>query len=162
MGYEVTAYIVRKSTQQQKLFEYNGEFRHVWEDNVGLFFYGEQSFNFFIEGAPKNYLSKTDDEIITRDWCKVLAMVELGKVRTSSVFPTKETSLYFYGTDGDTPIVRDKYGDFLKQTSLEEALRVLSDNPSEHGGSITVLYATLGGIEAVHGYDDIFVLFYGH
>lgn len=58
-------------------------------------------------------------------WAEVIAQVNMCKcVDFSSIF-SKETDCYIYADDGNTQILEDKYGDALKESSIETVIDYL-------------------------------------
>ena len=59
-------------------------------------------------------------------WAEKIAEFNMCKFVDLANFFKKETDCYIYADDGDTPIVEDRYGDSLKELSIEDALTALS------------------------------------
>jgi len=70
-------------------------------------------------------VEKTKQRIFDdRQWARVIATIELGKVYPFSEWfrKKKETRCFFYDTDGNTEIFEDRYGDILKEADLADTL----------------------------------------
>ena len=105
MGYEIKMFIVEPPASPMA-----SEFV---EDNGNWFQYSRDS-------RTKTNVGFSNDKI-TLNYCWVIAMVELSKVGVTP-FPKKNTEYYFYDYDGNTPVVKDAYHDFLQEASLESVI----------------------------------------
>lgn len=62
-------------------------------------------------------------------WAKKIAMFDLCKVYAvrDKMCKAKDTDCFIYADDGNTEIVKDDYGDTLKEMTIKEAIQILED-----------------------------------
>lgn len=158
MGYEIKMYIVEpaSSINTSKFVEDGGDWFHCWQDNTAI---DIRPYHYSYGGKTKTYVDYSNKTVIRR-YCSVIAMVDLCKVGVTS-FPNKDTDYYFYGTDGNTPIIKDKYGDFLQEASLDSVIEWLEKavQKSEYRRLKTALALAKGCVDL---YDNPTVLLYGY
>ena len=102
-----------------------------------------------------------------RQWARVIATIELGKVYPFSNWfrKEKETRCFFYDTDGNTEIFADRCGDILKEASLSATLSQLervskTDDYWRYKIAIDLIISILNA--SVGLTKDIVVLHFGH
>ena len=102
-----------------------------------------------------------------RQWARIIANIELGKVYPFSDWFRKqrETQCFFYDTDGNTEVFKDHCGDVLKETDLANTLLQLekvsqADGYWRYKVAIDLITSI---INATTGYsENIAVLHFGH
>lgn len=158
MGYEIKMYIVEpsSSTNTSKFVEDGGGWFHCWQDDTTT---DSRPYHYNKDGNTKTYVDQSS-KIVTRMYCSVIAMVDLCKVGVTS-FPKKDTDYYFYETDGDTPVIQDKYGDFIREVTLDSVIEWLEKQVevSEYRRLKTALALAKG---CVGLYTNPTVLLYGY
>ena len=102
-----------------------------------------------------------------RQWARVIATIELGKVYPFSDWfrKKKETRCFFYDTDGNTEIFEDHCGDILKEASLSATLSQLervskTDDYWRYKVAIDLIISILNASAGLT--TDIVVLHFGH
>ena len=102
-----------------------------------------------------------------RQWARVIATIELGKVYPFSDWfrKKKETRCFFYDTDGNTEIFADHCGDILKEASLSATLSQLervskTDDYWRYKIAIDLIISILNASAGLT--TDIVVLHFGH
>lgn len=102
-------------------------------------------------------------------YARVLAMFDVSKFyELADWFSNKPaTKHYIYADDGDTQIIEDRYGDTLKEASVEEVIdkieRIIGIENEEDYRRIFPLLAALKAFESYgNQWDDIAVLHYGY
>lgn len=158
MGYEIKMYIIEpgNSINTSKFVEDGGDWFHCWQDDTES---DAHPYHYSKDGNTKTYVA-TSNKTVMRRFCDVIAMVDLCKVGVTS-FPKKDAGYYFYGTDGNTPVIKDKYGDFLQESSLDSVIEWLEKQvqKSEYRRFKTALALAKG---CVGLYDNPTVLIYGY
>ena len=116
--------------------------------------------------VEKSRCSWTDEN--GRRYARKLAEINMSKCHElSGILRHKPaTDCYIYADDGNTQIIKDCYGEALKETPLNEALEIVEDviarSPWDYW-MYDVLRATLQSIYDFVGDDDSFVvLHYGY
>lgn len=165
MGYELKLYI--------------GEIRKDYPDLE----YVKDLNNPFTDGSGYPHKKDENDQLIPtgriKYWLNIFGMIDLCKVGYNSPLSTfvqekfkeandnKEKSfVYFYGTDGNTEIFEDKYGDYLAVAPLTEIYGKLLETIEQDSDYRRYAW-TKGFIEGVlsntKGYqEEIFGVFYGY
>ena len=156
MGYEIKMYIV-EPTSSDATCEFigdSGDWFHCWRDEYS------SPYHYSNGGSAKKYISPLN-KIVIRKPCVVIAMVDLCKAGVTS-FPKRDTDYYFYETDGNTPVIEDRYGDFLQEAPLEVVIDWLEQKIES--GSISRRYKTALALAkgCVGLYDKPTVLIYGY
>lgn len=164
MGYEVKMYIV-ESTPLNSLASIfvelgSGKWVHLFgydKPDSQWLHYGEDGNTTTILSVVEKWSCKP----VTKAWCRLIAMVDLCKAAIPSD-NIKETDYYIYEEDGNTPIIQDKYGDMLKESSLEDVISYLQreidkGNQYRRYKSALALALSCRGV-----YNNPIVLFYGH
>ena len=107
--------------------------------------------------------SITDDNINKR-WAEVIAMFNMCKMPSIAGF-MRVTDCYIYGSDGNTKLLEDTYGDPLTEASVVDVIAVLEKDIAngEDYRRIFPLLATLKALEEHnHQWQDLAVLHYGY
>jgi hypothetical protein len=121
MGYEVKMYIVEPSIITTSYFF------STFEDKVVEVFCDEDAnhYHFGLDGNTKTQIDPYSD-IILKNYCQVIGMVNLCKINMGG-FDKKKAEYFFYDTDGDTPIVLDRWDEELTQAPLEIVIEWLEN-----------------------------------
>lgn len=100
-------------------------------------------------------------------YCQVVAMFDLCKFYDlADMFgncPT--TDCYFYADDGNTRVLEDRYGDPLREATIEDVIDVLEialDNGNEYRRIYPVLAALKALEDHKHNWKELAVLHYGY
>ena len=107
------------------------------------------------------------DEENGMKYARVLAMFDVSKFYKLSdwIRNKPDTKHYFYADDGDTQIIEDRYGDTLKEASMEEVIGRL-ERIVENGEDYRRIFPLLATLKAfeLHSnqWGDIAVLHYGY
>ena len=114
--------------------------------------------------TPMNVVIDEED-FGERVWCQVLASMELGVYPAISNFMNAqpETNGYIFADDGNTMVVTDRYGDIMKECSIDELLKVVQKEMDDEVDyrRLSPLYYLLKGYN-VDEWDNLRVLHYGH
>ena len=109
------------------------------------------------------------DEENGMKYARVLAMFDVSKFYgLSDWFRNKPaTKHYIYADDGDTQIIEDRYGDTLKEASVEEVIdRLEKIVEVENGVDYGLIFPLLAALKAFESHSnqwgDIAVLHYGY
>lgn len=163
MGYETKVYFVLGSTNTSKeqVIKDGDVWYHVYsEPNPAN--EGKRYFHFGKDGDTKTYVNNSKkvstEDIIERSYCNLVAMVDLCKsgLRLNHL---PKSDYYFYDSDGNNPVVEDRYGEFLRESSLTEFIDILESADSNYrrfSTALAVAKSMLGD------YNDVKVLYYGH
>lgn len=84
---------------------------------------GYESKLYFVQQLPTN--SKYDTEIGPRAFAEKIAEVKMSKIGGMPSCFRKPADCYIYADDGDTEILRDKYGDLLYECNIPTLYRWL-------------------------------------
>ena len=107
------------------------------------------------------------DEENGMKYARVLAMFDVSKFyELSDWFRNKPaTKHYIYADDGDTQIIEDRYGDALKEASVEEVIDRL-ERIVENGEDYRRIFPLLAALKASESHSNqwgkIAVLHYGY
>ena len=155
MGYETKVYFVEPPS-----LKFNRNFvkvEHEW-----FYAYSEDNEDFYyLKGIAKLFDKKAYIKIgryVTRAYARPIASFDLNKVGRIS---TNTTELFILDSDGNTPMIEDRYGDRLKQLSLHDFIQWV-DTKLE-----TREYRALKSCKAlaeslIEEYNDVQVLIYGY
>jgi bisphosphoglycerate-independent phosphoglycerate mutase (AlkP superfamily) len=107
-----------------------------------------------LESDPKKYAS-------------VIAMFDMCKIGNLTDVFKQNTDCYFFADDGNTRVLKDKYGDVLKEASVEDVIQVLENavTSGETYRRIAPLLSTLKTIfeqQKNNAWKDIAILHYGY
>ena len=101
-------------------------------------------------------------------YCSVIAMVDVCKPGYDSALyalNTKENNtkkFYFYGEDGNNPIVEDRYGDKIRFASVDDTLEAaIKDNKVDKYRRFDILIACLKAVKNSK-FGEPLVAFYGY
>lgn len=100
-------------------------------------------------------------------YCSVIAMFDLCKFYPLSTviseYPT--TDCYFYADDGNTQVLKDRYGDPLREIPIEDVIGII-ESAIDDGSIYRRLYPTLAALEALahqqNQWKELVVLHYGY
>lgn len=118
----------------------------------------------------KMYVAEVFDFLTEEDcfYAHVVGMVDLCKLRYSSETArliakqtTKEPVVYFYGTDGNIPILRDKYDNALGVISVSDMLEAIEKDGTEYR-RLALAKALLESVTDMFDLSRTFVITYGH
>ena len=119
-----------------------------------------------LEEEPQTPFEMDKSEV----YCNIICMVELCKAgngkfeelrcRKSKEMKDKEITPYFYGTDGNTRITEDEYGDKMVLMNPKEVLKALEEDNKEPYRRFDLAIAALKA--AIPNFDkELMVLTYG-
>lgn len=60
-------------------------------------------------------------------YARIIAMFDMSKVYDLVDVFKRETEWYFYADDGDTQVLEDRYGDTLKEATVEEVIEAVEE-----------------------------------
>ena len=103
-----------------------------------------------------------------RTYARVLAMFDMCKMgyHFVDVFE-KKTDLYFYGSDGNTKILEDMYGDPIREATLEDVIDYLEE-AIENGDDYRRIFPLLAALKTFYEqqldnrWDKLAVLHFGY
>lgn len=73
----------------------------------------------------------------------------------------KETDCYIYGSDGSTKILKDCYGEALKEATIDEVIKAIENDKGEYYRRTAPLLGLLKGFELAD-WNNLVVLHCGH
>lgn len=97
-------------------------------------------------------------------WAEKIAVFDLSKVPAVSekMRARKNTDAFIYADDGNTEIVKDDYGEALKEIPLADAIKILEDAAAKDDyWRYKPCIALLKSMQE-YGQGEIVVLHYGH
>jgi len=155
MGYETKVYFVEPSKLKFKhnFVKIEDEWFGAYSEDGEDVYCKEDSTIHFNKGF---YLER--GWYVTRYYARPIASFELSKV---GGIPADTAGLFMYGSDGNTPMIEDYYGDRLKQLNLHDFIKWI-DTKLE-----TNEYRALKSCKAlaeslIEEYNDVQVLIYGY
>lgn len=159
MGYETKMFVVQKSSSDYRdTFTKlpSGEWVHCYEGRQD-----DYEYNYYYDKADAEMILPKNIIKMHMGWSSVIAMVDLCKIDgTSFLRSLPVTDSYFYDIDGNTPIIVDKYGEMLKEATIEQAIEYMEkENSEEEYRRFTTAIALLKTIP--DNYNCV-VLFFGH
>lgn len=103
-----------------------------------------------------------------KTYARVLAMFDMCKMGYHFVeMFEKETDLYFYGSDGNTRIVEDMYGDPIREANVEDVIDYLEE-AVENGENYRRIFPLLAALKTFYEqkedgrWDKLAVLHFGY
>lgn len=148
MGYEIKAFVVRATGQEQEFVGQGDSWYHSWVDEDGISYY-------YCNGVRLNH----GDPTIKLNFSIKLAEFYFGTIGKN---PSKqEAGCYIYDSDGNTPIIVDRYGEKLTECSLQYAYDYFNKNDILSINTLGFLAYTETLLENFYD-QDIRVLFYGY
>jgi len=98
-----------------------------------------------------------------KQWAEVIAVFNMCKFGAFNDIFLKETDCYLYADDGNTEITKDRYGDSLKEASIEDVIAYLENYvvTKEHYRRVEPILRLLKGFDSSE-WDDLVVLHYGY
>lgn len=106
-----------------------------------------------------------DDDGMT--YASVIAMFDMCKIgNLTNVFEQK-TDCYFYADDGNTRVLEDRYGDTLKEATVEDVIYVL-EKAVDSGENYRRIFPLLSTLKTIYEqqkdsiWGEIIVLHYGY
>lgn len=102
-----------------------------------------------------------------KQWAEVIAVFNMCKFGAFNGVFQKETDCYIYADDGNTEILKDKYGDPLTEASIEDVIKYLEEykDTKEHYRRVEPLLGMLLGLLNsfdASEWDDLKILHYGY
>lgn len=100
-------------------------------------------------------------------YASVLAMFDMCKMGSLIDVFEKKTDLYFYGSDGNTRILEDMYGDPIREAKIEDVIDVLEE-AVENGDNYRRIFPLLAALKTFYEqqedgiWDKLAVLHYGY
>jgi len=113
-------------------------------------------------------VKKSKDGVLDYDgkfYAQNIAMFDMCKFPELSNFFKKETDCYIYSDDGNTPILKDRYDDSLKELSIKEALTALlqAEEGNEQYRRIAPFKSLLTALNKdSNKWENLYVLHYGY
>jgi hypothetical protein len=161
MGYETKAFIVTASVTGgvDEFVKHNKRWVHAWRDYESDCKTTKSLYHYTETGNDRTEVD-VDSETVKRKTSFVLGMVDLCKLGSGNNVPAKESEFYFYGGDGESAVIEDKYGDKLNQMTLQEAIDFFT--PQAGYRRVDVLLATLNAVKVSFPNEYIYVLFFGY
>lgn len=160
MGYETKVYFVEGRSSDTDFVKDNGQWRNCFSKPSGV---GDGATNFYFNSDSETVvfnkpLKVKRNEVVTRKYASPIVQLDLCKVGS---LPTKESEYFIYADDGNTPVIVDRYEDFLGQMTLQEFINHID---REIQTSDYRRYKTAKAVaeSMLEGYDDVQVLTYGH
>lgn len=81
---------------------------------------GYESKIYFVEKSNYNVQRTTTDDTKGKNYAQIIASIDLGKLEGGKpACFKKETDCYIYADDGNTRLVKDRYGEPLTEVSIE-------------------------------------------
>lgn len=152
MGYEIKLIIGCKGTSSKKIErsevgEVDGDYIHYpcVKDEEGNFKYSDIEETYFMVYA----------EI---DLCKLGRDSHLGEILTANKDSKKE--IYYYGSDGNTKITEDCYGDKPNEVSITDCVNALRLDVAN--SDYRRFKWALALLESMQGEKEVSVIWYGH
>lgn len=122
---------------------------------------------FFV--VQKNDWKGYDEETKDLFYAEILASFDLCKLGSefwNKMPKMKETDCYIYDLDGDTHILEDRYGEKLKEVSVDDLIPILEEEENkEHYRRFPYFIAMLKSIKEEidrKEWDNVVVLHYGY
>ena len=99
----------------------------------------------------------------SKQWGEIIAVFNMCKFGAFNDIFTKETDCFIYADDGNTEITKDKYGDSLKEASIEKVIEYLENykESQEHYRRVEPLLKLLKGFDLTE-WEDLIILHYGY
>jgi hypothetical protein len=99
----------------------------------------------------------------SKRWAEVVAVFNMCKFGDFNGVFIKETDCFIYADDGNTEITEDKYGDSLKEASVEDVIKYLEEykDTQEPYRRVEPLLGLLKGFD-VSEWEDLIILHYGY
>ena len=102
-----------------------------------------------------------------KKYARVIAMFDMCKIgNLVNIFEDK-TDCYFYADDGNTKILEDKYGDAIREATIEDVVYVLEE-AVDSGEDYRRIFPLLSTLQTFYEqqkngiWDDLIVLHYGY
>lgn len=163
MGYETKIYFVEAlaRTFTDNLVKGGDKWHNYYSDKAVAAEGHEKFYHYRDDGNTRTYFDKSamgSEDLVTRKYANPIAQMDLCKVGR---LPTKESEYFVYADDGDTPVVTDRYGEYLGQMSLRQFIAWVYKEMEESD------YRRLKTAKALAesflgGYSNVQVLTYGH
>jgi len=99
----------------------------------------------------------------TKQWAEVIAVFNMCKFGAFNEIFKKETDCYFYADDGNTEVIKDKYGSALTEASIEQVIEYLENYRANqpHYRRVDPLLGLLKSFNP-SDWQDLVVLHYGY
>lgn len=102
-----------------------------------------------------------------KGYARIIAMFDMCKVSDLVDVFKRETEWFFYADDGDTQVLEDRYGDVLKEATVEEVIEAVEEIIAR-GDNYRRWFPLLATLKVIQGqyeqgiWKDIAVLHYGY
>jgi len=111
-------------------------------------------------------IEKTNQQSAGRFWGQVIGMVDLCKIGTSATWSlinnSPDTDCFIYGSDGNTKILTDCYGDNLKEIEFPAMIKALKkDMLTNEYRRFPILLGFLESFKKSQ-WQNLKILHYGH
>ena len=102
-------------------------------------------------------------EIEEKQYAEIIAFYNMSKFNAFDGIFTKETDCFIYADDGNTQILKDKYGDALKESTITEVIECLEKfkEAQENYRRVQPLLSLLKGFN-LDEWENLVVLHYGY
>jgi len=99
----------------------------------------------------------------SKQYAEVITFFNMCKFGAFNDIFTKEADCYIYADDGNTEITEDRYGNALKETSLENVIEYLEEykTTQDHYRRVEPLLGLLKSFD-ISEWDNLVVLHYGY
>ena len=100
-------------------------------------------------------------------YAKVIAMFDMGKIGNLTNVFEKKTDCYFYVDDGNTRVLKDTYGNALREATVEDVIYAL-EKVVENGEKYRRIFPLLSALKTIYEqqkngiWKEIIVLHYGY
>lgn len=100
-------------------------------------------------------------------YVSVIAMFDMCKIGDLTNVFQRKTNCYFYADDGNTKVLEDRYGDALKEATIEDVIYVLEEDV-KNGEDYRRIFPLLSALKTIYEqykngvWREIVVMHYGY